>query len=219
MEDSCVHHIEFCVKDGETLQRRFLQQYKFSLASTRVTKHLKQWVLKSGSAIYLLTQPISSDNERCQDPYFVGSERDLDGTDKQQAEKRDTVFNVALKVKNVANSVERLSRSGVKVLRPVEKYSDKFGEISIAVVKSCIGNVVHTLIQDDKYNGIFLPGFNPVDSVSSQLSGDNILVTHFDHVTFACNCGDSNDILEWYSKCFGMRRFIINRYILFLLHN
>ncbi|XP_060570858.1 4-hydroxyphenylpyruvate dioxygenase-like protein [Ruditapes philippinarum] len=214
MEDSCVHHVEFCVRDGETLQRTFLQQYKFSLAATRVTKLLKQWVLKSGTATCLITQQISSENNQSQDQYFVESEKNFDCKERQQTRKLDTVFNVALKVKNVASSVERLSRSGVKVLRPVEKYSDKFGEISIAVVKSCIGNVVHTLIQDDEYSGIFLPGFNPVDSVHNNVSSEETLaptlVTHFDHVTFACNCGDTNHILEWYSKCFGMRRFMIN---------
>ncbi|XP_045190695.2 4-hydroxyphenylpyruvate dioxygenase-like protein [Mercenaria mercenaria] len=212
MEDSCVHHIEFSVRDGENLQRTLLHQYKFSLAATRVNSRLKQWVLKSGSATCLLTQQISSENEQVQDQYFVEAGEVFDGAINKSSGQIDSVFNVALKVKNIASCVEKLSRSGVKILRPVKKYNDKYGEISLAVVKSCIGNVVHTLIQDENYSGVFLPGFNPVDNVHNndlQLAQSS-LVTHFDHVTFACDCGDSDRILEWYSKCFGMKRFMMN---------
>lgn len=212
MEDSCVHHIEFEVQNGESLQRNFIQQYRFHLAATRFNKLVKQWVLKSGSSTCLITQQISSDNKTVEDQYFVGYDRNTGCTKDKLVSNIDSVFNVALKVKNVSACIERLSRSGVKVLRPEEKFSDEHGDVSLAVVKSCIGNVVHTLIDDRNYYGDFLPGFKSADNVPDKnVCEKDMLVTHFDHVTFACGCGDSDIILEWYSKCFGMKRFMINR--------
>lgn len=211
MEDSCVHHIEFSVSDGEKLQRNLCNQYKFILAATRFKNQLKQWVLKSGSATWLITQLISSESESVEDQYFVDCSRRCDRTDNKSQNGIDTVFNVALKVKNVASCIERLSRSGVEVVRPVKTYSDIHGQVTVAVVKSCIGNVVHTLIDDAKYKGVFLPDFQSLERSKETLGcQDNLLVTHFDHVTFACNCGDSDRILQWYSRCFGMKRFMMN---------
>lgn len=218
MDDCCVHHAEFGVEDGDKLQRIFQQHYKFSLVATRVNQLVKQWVLKSGTATVLVTQRISSENYLSADKYCVGWQKNWESTNDSNTKTVDSVFNIALKVRDVTSCVERLSRSGSTILRPVVKYSDQFGSVSLAVVKSCIGNVVHTLIQDDQYTGVFLPDFDLVNSDSDSIinnDSESVLVTHFDHVTFACDCGDSERILSWYSTCFGMKRFLINRYTSF----
>lgn len=203
-----MHHVEFGVRNGEEFVRKFTKQYKFELAATRKTAHLRQWVLKSGIATVLLTQQDSSGACDVQDKYCVGwlpvnYKEDSRGFSCQI----DSVFNVALKVKSLMQVLDKFSRSGVSILKPATKLSDKFGSISFAVVKSCVGNVVHTLIDDSNYKGIFLPDFE----ADKNFSGSSELVSHFDHVTFACACGDSGRILDWYAHHFGMRRFLINR--------
>ncbi|KAL4231353.1 hypothetical protein ACF0H5_008932 [Mactra antiquata] len=208
MDDCCVHHAEFGVEDGEELQTRFQEHYKFSLVAKRVNKFVKQWVLRSGSATVLVTQRISSESNLDSDKYYVDWQENRTSSNIKQI---DSVFNIALKVKDVSASVERLSRSGCVIVRPVCKYSDEYGNVTIATVKSCIGNVVHTLIEDEHYSGVFLPDFVPVPIDATIKNDSNSSVTHFDHVTFACVCGDSERILSWYSNCFGMKRFLINR--------
>jgi len=32
---------------------------------------------------------------------------------------------------------------------------------------------------------------------------------YVDHVTYVVDCGQSNQVLHWYSKVFGMRRFVV----------
>lgn len=204
-----MHHVEFCVRDGEELQRKFVQQYKFALVATRFKNNLKQWVLRSRSATVVLTQCLSTDKLQHPDQYFMGWNNLRNGSNERLDSSVQSVFNVALKVKDVERCVQRLSRSGVEVLSAAKRYDDSCGSVSLAVVKSCIGNVVHTLVQDDDYGGIFLPDFSTV-TVKSVDKQEDTLVTHFDHVTFACECGESGQILDWYSHHFGMRRFLIN---------
>ena len=202
MEDCCVHHVEFGVRNGDEFQRKFASQYKFVLFATRFLSSLKQWVLKSHDATVLVTQPIT--DQLSNDPYFVpwSSESLIDTS------KNDSVFNVALKVKNVENCVNEMTRSGVTVLKEPQTLKDSQGSVCFAVVKSCVGNVVHTLIQNEDYNGIFLPGF---DGLSSDYDIESPLISHFDHIAFVLQQGQSSEVLDWYSRCFGMKRFLINK--------
>lgn len=133
---------------------------------------------------------------------------------------RDSVVNVALRVKDVDATLERLVVQGVHILQAVQTLSDASGYVRLCTVKSCVGNVVHTLVDDSNYAGAFLPGFQSVDSVEQILvdssdpkcheisRGD---ITHVDHIAFACQVGSSASIMHWYERCFGMKRFFINR--------
>jgi len=211
MEKSCIHHVEFGVRNGEEYVRKFRQQYKFALIGTRFTKHLKQWVLLSGTARILLTQQLLPFINSTSDIYHVPWIQSSSLNEKHSLPHLDSVYNVALKVKNIKEITEKLSRSGVSIVKPLQTVADADGEVKLATVKSCIGNVVHTLIDDAGYKGLFLPKFNLPDMKELQLNSSETLTTHFDHVTFACNCGDSEQVLNWYSNNFGMRRFLMNR--------
>ena len=206
MEDCCVHHVEFGVRNGDEFQRKFASQYKFVLSATRFLSNLKQWVLKSQKATVLVTQPVS--DQLSGDPYFVPWGQNL--SDYVQT---DSVFNVALQVKDVQKCVDEMTRSGIVVLKEPQTVRDGNGSVSVAVVKSCVGNVVHTLVQKDDYQGVFLPGF---DSFKPIKDIDLPLVSHFDHIAFVLERGESSKVLDWYSRCFGMRRFLINRWVYFL---
>merc|ERR1719422_2477818 len=41
-------------------------------------------------------------------------------------------------------------------------------------------------------------------------SEDNKNLSHIDHFTLACDIGTSSNIIDWYSKNFGMKRFFVN---------
>lgn len=140
------------------------------------------------------------------------------------APERDTVFNVALEVKDVGRAVESVKRNNGKIIRGPETFTDNNGEVESAVVGTPVGNVVHTLLNASDYKGVFLPGFHVCDKMALQkpdyvtatnssdhktVLGDRIL-THFDHITFACPLGTSQAIMKWYEKCFGFTRFNIS---------
>ena len=147
---------------------------------------------------------------------------------------RDSVFNVALRVRDVEATVCRAARAGSHVLQPPVRVDDADGSAEYAVIRSMCGNLVHTVINTDQYSGTFLPGFlSSGESAAEDRSGR---VTRgdasdagaaadaarsadvagqdsefFDHVTLTCRRGESTALLDWYQNVFGMRRFQLNR--------
>lgn len=221
MEGYSVHHAEFYVQDGENLTRELTNKFRFSYFAKRPTKSHIQWVLCSGDARFLITQPKYSygSNERSLDDYddpFItnNSSSGCDNTmgSTKLSTPKNTCCNVALKVKDVTGCVQRVCRTGGIVLKPPRTITDDYGSVEVATIRSCVGNVVHTLINDSNYTGCFLPGFEAVECTVKNLVKP--LVTHIDHVTFACKMGTSSTVLKWYEDNLGMNRFMINRYIL-----
>ncbi|KFM82147.1 4-hydroxyphenylpyruvate dioxygenase-like protein, partial [Stegodyphus mimosarum] len=207
-----VHHVEMCVRDGRhTLAS--LKHYGFRLHAQRVTPFCKQWVIKLGEVFFIITErqknyvkhSIWNENTVRAEPWTVLC------CESQSAHEVDTVFNVSFCVKNVKNVTGRVRSLGASVIQPPTSVKDeKNGHVSYSIVRSCCGNVVHTLINKDDYTGSFLPGFETVDTIiedSSETTG----VTHIDHVTLACSPGHSSSIISWYESCFGMQRFSISR--------
>lgn len=218
MESYSVHHAEFYVRDGENFTRELTNKFRFSNSAKRVSKSHIQWVLCSGQAKFLITQPkcTNTKNERSVDqddePFISNAYHfalDPCATGKL-VKSRNTCSNVALKVKDVTACVQRVCRAGGTVLKPPRTISDDNGSVEVATIKSCVGNVIHTLINDSNYKGCFLPGFETVESQINKQG--NPLVTHIDHVTFACGIGTSASVLKWYEDNLGMNRFMINRY-------
>ncbi|XP_041370835.1 4-hydroxyphenylpyruvate dioxygenase-like protein [Gigantopelta aegis] len=235
--DSCsIYYVEFGVKNGLGVARRLCCQYGFRPIATRKSSKAKQWALTSGSTRFLVTEPITaSGTSRLQasddshnvdnlhtDPYFVSfCDGQTESSPGEHRDIRDSVFNVAFAVNDVLKYVQRLMQSGVQLIKPVSSLSDENGTVWTATVKSCVGNVVHTLVQKSDYSGCFLPGFTDINNEDdlfdccdknysgSEKSSPNL--THIDHITFAAYCGSADEILHWYERCFGMKRFFINR--------
>ncbi|XP_033113412.1 4-hydroxyphenylpyruvate dioxygenase-like protein [Anneissia japonica] len=137
----------------------------------------------------------------------------LVGEDKQHI---DSVFDVAFHVQNVEKSFEKAVDGGAQPVCEPTMIEDEQGVVAIASVRSCVGDVVHTLLNTKNYKGIFLPGFSEHVQYSHQEDdhavrriGQNVQV-HFDHVTYACPIGGTEKILQWYENCFGMKRLKIN---------
>ena len=81
-----------------------------------------------------------------------------------------------------------------------------------SVVRSYCENVIHALISNSPCtcdDCDFLPGFIPVmaNSGFGMESPAVALTASTDHVTYVCRSGESKNILDWYSRCFGMKRY------------
>ncbi len=137
--------------------------------------------------------------------------------------KENTVFNVALNVKNVDLILDNCKKNNVAVVKQKTKLIDKScglradNYINYAIIKSCIDGVLHTIIDKSNYNGIFLPNFKYLQS--NQTDGATKspvrrqIVTHFDHLTYATYKDTSNQIIKWYKNVFNMERFQLNMYV------
>lgn len=216
MDSTCIHYIEFGVKNGLEHVQRFLSQYKFRIIAVRNTPVARQWLMCSHSIRFVITelsdQACDLTCQQQEDPYLISWHLP---TKHPSDIPRDSVFNVALCVKDIDSCLKRIAGQGVQILKPIRTLSDATGTLRICTVKSCVGNVVHTLIDSSKYSGAFLPGFQLLDS-SGGLDNNHQDISrgdlfYVDHIAFSCHRGSSASVLEWYEKCFGMKRFFINR--------
>ncbi|XP_035210718.1 4-hydroxyphenylpyruvate dioxygenase-like protein [Stegodyphus dumicola] len=206
-----VHHVEMCCRDGRSTLAS-LKNYGFRLHAERVTHFCKQWVFKVGDVFFVITErqenyakhSIWRENTVRAEPFTVMCCED------KSTHEVDTVFNVALSVKNVKHVTRRVRSLGASVIQPPTSVKDENGYVTYSIIRSCCGNVVHTLINKDDYRGHFLPGFETVHTIIED-SCVTTGVTHIDHVTLACFPGDSSSVISWYESCFGMQRFSISR--------
>jgi 4-hydroxyphenylpyruvate dioxygenase-like putative hemolysin len=88
---------------------------------------------------------------------------------------------------------------------------DTYGSIEYACIKSCLGNVVHTLLDTSKYTGIYLPGFVPTSTEIDGSSSDRLLMRSIDHVAFAVSRDEALSTMAWYETVLGMKRFLVNQ--------
>lgn len=93
---------------------------------------------------------------------------------------------------------------------PCRQATDKHGFIEYACIKSCIGNVVHTLIDESQYSGPFLPGFTPVSTAEKKISSQSV-VQSIDHIAFAVEKQVGLSSVAWYEKVFDMKRSVVSR--------
>ena len=116
----------------------------------------------------------------------------------------DTVFNICFTVDDVEKAFKKMTDNGSTPICDPEVISD----MAFAAVSSPCENVIHSLININNYDGVFLPGFTEYEDLLPSKTTD--LMTHIDHVTYVCNIGDTERILSWYRKSCGMERFLIS---------
>ncbi|KAF8786009.1 4-hydroxyphenylpyruvate dioxygenase-like protein [Argiope bruennichi] len=213
MPDPVVHHIELCVFDADDALNR-LRKFGFILFAKRQTASCKQLVARLGTVFFVITERglhykphslwknVGGETLRAEPLTTLCCE-------DSPAHEVDTVFNLAFSVKmsDVKDISERILSQGGQIIQAPTEMSDEKGTVTYSIVKSNCGNIIHTLINTDQYNGEFLPGFDIIDQCDSS---NDLKIYGIDHVTFACYSGNSIQVIDFYEKCFGMNRFQIS---------
>lgn len=189
---SALHHVEICVGEEKNLIDLLIRGFGFTLVARHLTPLSSKWALKHGSAVFVITKrtknhihqdripdDFSADQEKApvHDKVNLSSEFPLlvneDNSDlehwtvfccqDQASHVIDSVFNVALVVKDVDQVTKRVKAQGGRVLREPTIVKDCHGQVKYSIVSSCFGNVVHTLIDKQDYSGEFLPRFERIE--------------------------------------------------------
>jgi hypothetical protein len=207
-----------------------VSKLKFDLFAARHTDDVRQFAFRRGAAVFLVNErPLKSGLT------LNGETRDLQDQptdlynnlhnnsenghpqgclyDVETPYSVDTVCNVCFEVQDVERSFKALLDQGCDLLVPPTVVQDSGGAVSYTVVKSIVGNVCHTLIDRTKYEGNFLPGFNHITNLSTSVadSDKSGTVSHFDHITYACPTNTTSQVMQWYDRCFGFKRFLLDR--------
>lgn len=114
--------------------------------------------------------------------------------------------NIVFRVPELQSAYDKASKAGAKVVKPPGTLSDAFGSIKSFIIQSPFTNVTHTVVDTMKYSGVFLPGYVPY---TAKRTGENLNseISHIDHIAYACNVGDSEDVVKWYEDCLGFTQF------------
>ncbi|XP_015925128.1 4-hydroxyphenylpyruvate dioxygenase-like protein [Parasteatoda tepidariorum] len=214
-EEPVVNHVELCVEDiNYTIS--ILKKFGFRVFAKRETVKCKQVALRLGKGIIFIV------NKRVYHGKIVGSECDSSNSfpvfvccGDSKRHTIDSVFNVSFNVRNVYNLTKKIaSEIGSVILKP-RTVTDEYGSVTFSCVRSCVGNVIHTLVNKTDYKGPFLPGFKIVEDEEFSCDDSGLqleeIMTHVDHVTIAVTKGDSERVLKFYETCFGMKKFNISR--------
>ncbi|NXG54862.1 HPDL protein, partial [Hemiprocne comata] len=173
----------------------------FQPVAVRETPRVRQLALQRGAAVFLVNErlaPGATSTSSCDFLYDVDPQPTL-----------GTASNVCFEVDDVPGVCKQLQSQGCSLPVPPTKVRDDGGSVTYAVVNSIVGNVSHTLLDRSRYCGPFLPGFQPIQGAPSA-GGDGIEINHFDHITYVCRRGSARAALDWYQRCFGFHRFLLN---------
>jgi len=113
----------------------------------------------------------------------------------------DGVRDLALQVPDARRAWKRaLSRGGASVVAP-RTLSDDRGEVVIAAIRT-YGDTIHSLVERRGYDGLFLPGFVPVES---RYDPPPIGVLDVDHCVANVEQGTLSGWARFYEEVLGLR--------------
>lgn len=214
-----LHHFEILTSSSQKLLTYLIDGFKFRLVLNKKCEKYDQYLLNSNSMNFLITSINDGKNalDQSSSDSFNTSLKQIEKSDKKLYEtitcRKNTVFNAAFRVSDLDRVLFNCKKQQVPVIKQKHILRDDFesknGYVEAATIGSCISGVAHTILDLKNYKGNFLPGFEP-DQEKFNLKSDG-LATHFDHLTYATNKNTSNNIIDWYSKVFNMKRFRINR--------
>lgn len=205
-----IHHFEILTQKNRKLLNYFLNSLNFKLIASKQTQNQTQFVVQSHNSNFIITSLNNSNHNLTHNSSYLETLNHLDQElHKKIISKNDTVFNVAIQVKDVNRILTNCLKNGVKIIKTEEKIQDDSkGCIHHAIIDSCIDGVVHTLIEKSSYKGNFLPEFIDNSEIDNRMF--NYAPTHFDHLTYATYRNRSNEIIDWYKAIFNMKKFNIN---------
>ncbi len=116
----------------------------------------------------------------------------------------DGVKVLALWVDDARKSFEETVKRGAEPVHEPEVLEDENGEVVMASIRT-YGDTVHTFVDRSRYNGIFLPGYEPYESKT--FKGDAGL-EYIDHCVGNVELGEMNEWVKFYEDVLGFKLLI-----------
>jgi len=185
-----IHHIEFIV--GNALQAAYF--YRMALGFSQIAylgpetgyPDRASYAVCQGNIYFVFTTPLSH-----KDPNNVFLL--LHG---------DSVKDICFEVDNVDELYEETIKRGANSILCPCTLKDKNGTIRHAAI-GAYGDVVHSFISKDKYQGVFLPGFE-----DALCRGQSAGLTRIDHVVANAEKRQMDRWCDFYKNIFGFHQFV-----------
>jgi 4-hydroxyphenylpyruvate dioxygenase len=117
----------------------------------------------------------------------------------------DGVKDIALRVPDARHAYEEAVKRGARGVREPELVEDDFGQVELATIAT-YGDVVHTFVSRNGYEGAYLPGYRAIDSANA--SDDTPGLLAIDHIVGNVELGHMDEWVKYYEDVFGMREML-----------
>ena len=185
-------HIEFYVGNAKQAAHYYQSAFGFELVAyagpETGQRDRASYVLQQDKIRFVLTSALSPESEIAQHVLQHG----------------DGVKVLALWVDDAEQAYyTALERGAVSASTP-QTLRDEFGELTIASIHT-YGDTWHTFVQRDKYNGAFMPGFQPR---RSELKVEPIGLKYVDHCVGNVELGMMNKWVQFYQDVMGFNLLV-----------
>ena len=148
----------------------------------------ESYVLRQGKVTIVLTTPLKGGTE-------IGKHIDRHG---------DGVKAIALWVDDAVQSYNTTTSRGAESNFPPMTIKDKNGEVVLSSIK-LYGDTIHVFVDRSKYNGVFLPGYQPWDNGIETIP---VGFKFVDHMVANVDWGEMNTWAEFYKNVMGFKQII-----------
>jgi 4-hydroxyphenylpyruvate dioxygenase len=191
-----IDHVRFFV--GNARQSAFFYRNAFGFdviayagLETRM-RHEAGYVLRQGKITFVLASPLGPGHHESQRLIMHG----------------DGVQDIALEVDNVRWAFEEAMRRGAMGVIGPTALEDKYGVFEFATIRA-YGDTTHTFINRDRYQGIFAPGYEPIDPERySPSTRHPVGLASIDHIVGNVEEGKMNDWVDYYRRVLGFQQLV-----------
>ncbi len=113
----------------------------------------------------------------------------------------DGVKDIALRVPDAGEAYKQAVARGARGVHEPAIVEDEFGSVELATIAT-YGDVVHTFVGRNGYEGAYLPGYVARESTNGVESGVGLLA--IDHIVGNVELGHMDEWVSFYEQVFGM---------------
>lgn len=189
-------HITFWVGNAKQAASYYVTRFGFQPLAYKgletKERNVVSHVVSNGNITFVFQSPLQPGNK----DFSLHMERHGDG-----------VKDVAFTVDNCVAIYEHAVKAGAKSIAPPTELKDGHGSVTVATIAT-YGDTTHTLVQREKYRGLFLPGFEPHpfrDPLCDVLPETKL--EYLDHIVGNQDDDQMVPSCDFYEKCLSFHRF------------
>lgn len=185
-------YVEFYVGNAKQSAHYYRSAFGFTLVAycgpETGVRDRASYVLQQGKIRIILTTPLQPDHP-------IAEHIKLHG---------DGVHDIALWVDDAESAYRETTKRGGKGVMEPTTVKDESGEVKKSAIAT-YGETIHTFVERKNYNGVFMPGYRPVNG--PDIVSRPVGLKYIDHMVGNVGWGQMNTWVKFYEDVMGFRMF------------
>ncbi len=183
-------HVAYLVGNAKQAAYYYQSQFGFELVAYRGLetgdREMASYVLKQNKCFFVLSSPLVADSELHEQLRLHG----------------DGAIDIGMTVADARAAWEHTTGKDAISVREPHVVSGENGDVVLASIKT-YGDTVHTFVERKNYSGVFLPGYEPAESL---VRVEPVGLEIIDHIVGNQPDGEMEQVATWYQNVFGFKR-------------